>query len=149
VSFFGRATESTLSDTTFGTLTKRKHGWAGEAPWIDGSQVAVIIQRERGPNEEDRKTFADFLSSYLSLVPRLSEALFTLWEPEMRQPHWAASEVPRTAEDLWKELELDGVSICESGNVLLAFAFAGDFWPDAMLTLEVSDGQVRPVSLDD
>ncbi len=149
MSFFSRAAKPTLTDAMFRVLTKQKHGWAGEVPWIDGSQVSVIVERERGPNEEDRQAFAAVLSGYVSLVPRLSEALFTLWEPELGQAHWAASEAPRTAEDLWRVLKLDCVSVCESGRVRLMYAFAGDFWPDAMFELEVRDGQVTPVSLDD
>lgn len=138
-----------LSDPTFGTLRLGKFGWSGEAPWLDGTHILVsLLSDPTGPSDAERTAFSELRDTYISLIPRIRSALFTLWQPEMNQPHWEEM-APLTPEALWSKLELNSIDIGSEGRVKLLFAFSGEFWPDGMFNVEVIGSTVRPLSLDD
>lgn len=149
MNLFSKFAKPRLSDPTFGTLLLGKYGWSGEAPWLDGTRINVSLQGDKaGLREVDRTAFSEFKDAYVSLIPEIRTALFTLWQPEMNQPHWEGM-APTSPEALWRMLQLDLISLHLDGSIELLFAFSGEFWPDGMFNVEVKGSTVRALSLDD
>lgn len=133
-----------------GLLKWSKSRWNGEVPSPagNGSILLSVARDASGPQPEDGVAFKEFLASYSALAPKLSSALFALWEPGHSEPLWEESW-PSTEQELWRILELNSLEIQPGGKLELLYAFKGDVWPDAMFTLAVQGSQVRPLSLDD
>jgi len=140
--------ECQIDDPVFGPLRQKKAWWEGEASWPQSaSRVTVSVHRSPGePSAEDRNAFLSVRDGYNSLLPAISEALFRLWgKPDAK---WDGPN-PSSPQELLQLLELSCVFVEPSARVELLYGFAGEVWPDAMLTVAVQAGTVEPVSFDD
>jgi hypothetical protein len=147
---FSRSKPAEVHDPVFGTLKWSKDHWTGVVPSpIGKGTVLVSVARDvAGPRPEDGVTYQRFAANYSALTPKLSAALFVLWEPGLSEPLWEESW-PSTEKELWRMLELSSLEVQQDGTLELLYAFRDDVWPDAMFTLAVQGAQVHPLSLDD
>lgn len=149
--FFTRSTKQQIKDPVFGNLTLGRHGWEGGQIVLGDHlhMVSVLVERaDEPPQERDRSTIKAFLSHYDQLVPAIRTALFELWQPFLETAQ-QESIWPTSSHALWHMLQLETLTVRLSGTVELTYAFAGDVWPDAMLSVHVNDMAVIPGSLDD
>jgi hypothetical protein len=136
-----------FDDPIFGHLRQRKDWWLGETVWLNPAHmISVSIEGSDEPSPGDRTAFLAVREKYGDLLPLIGEALFELWgKPDAS---WEGPN-PSSSQELLALLELDCVFVKSSGRVELLYGFAGDVWPDAMLTVAVEGGRVKPVSFDD
>jgi hypothetical protein len=130
---------ATVTDPIFGRLLHKNAWWSGQAEWShDLGAVAVMIFRApREPTEQDRRAFLTARSSYSELLPKISRAVFSLWESA------SAGADPTTAEKLFKRLHLECVCIDRSGSVDLMYE--GDV---GLFTVRIDHGNVSPRTFD-
>jgi hypothetical protein len=149
--WFSRNPKPQITDPVFGALElQAPGGWIGEVTSpIDRQRVMLSVVRKLGPpNEEDRRTFQELYDNFSTLVPSLRGELFRLWVPELEVGSWDET-APRTPEGLWDMLQLESLMIFPDSKIRLGFAFVGEFWPDAMFSVDVQHLQVKGISLDD
>lgn len=147
---FGRASRKQITDPNLGLLTQDRHGWSGCLPWPDGTQCISLRIESAGdpPNGSIGAAVLACLDNYSALSTRLSGALFSLWQPNLAEPLWE-DEWPTSPEMLWSQLQLDGIEVKRSNEIVLLYAFKGEIWPDAIFSVQVNGADVRPLHLDD
>ena len=147
---FFKSRKKTITDPLFGSMTYGSKDWQAEVD-IEGEtdRVAIWIDAaEEGPGTEHRQAFRNLIT----LLPLASEAiegaLYELYTPYLSFTDWEVPR-PRSPEHLRKMLRLDAIAISSSKPPKLFYGFCGDVWPDASFYLEVDEGEIRPISLDD
>jgi hypothetical protein len=147
---FDRSKPTEVHDPVFGVLKWSKARWSGEvvSPTGNGTVTVAIARDAAGPKLEDGAAYRELSANYSALAPKLSAALFALWEPGLAEPLWDESW-PSTEAELWRMLELCSLEINQGETLVLLYAFKGDVWPDAMFTVAVHGAQVHPLALDD
>jgi hypothetical protein len=130
-----------VDDPVFGRLLFHSAWWSGEAAWHGASRIGVMIFREpEEPNETDRKAFVAVRDSYALLLPKISHALFSLWEASSAN---RASAGVRNSAELFALLHLECVCIERSGSVELLYE--GN---SGLFTVRVDEGNVQPGAFD-
>ena len=139
----------TRDDAVFGRIVRDRHGWSVEAS--DSEQHPYLISvaaGDEGPTEAQRLAHQRLQSQLRDFTDDLTAALYELYTPYLDVPDWEGPR-PGSATALREMLELSSVRYLEDATPALLFAFKGDVWPDAMFSIEIRDGRVRGVALDD
>jgi hypothetical protein len=128
----------------FGRLLQKNSWWFGEVNWPHGpDRVGVMIFRApEEPTEKDRGVFVAIREAYVTLLPKIAEALFSLWRlapSNARQSEVRFSD-PAT---LMALLRLDCVCIERSAIVELMYEGNG-----GLFTVRVAGGVVTPRAFD-
>jgi hypothetical protein len=134
-------------DAVFGRLVRDSHGWTVETP-EENLPLISLVAGDDGPTDAQRSAHQRLQSQLNDLAGDLAAALYELYAPYLDIPHWEGPR-PDSATALRDMLELSSVRYLKDGIPELLFAFKGDLWPDAMFTVEIRDGKVRGVALDD
>lgn len=133
----------------FGRLARDRDDWVVEISGLRSSLPRVsVLAGEEGPSDVQRSAYRQLPAQLVDLADELSAALYQLYAPYSDVPSWEGPR-PESASHLREMLELSSVRFLEEGTPELLFAFKGDVWPDAMFIVEIRDGKVRGVSLDD
>jgi hypothetical protein len=139
----------TLDDLVFGRLTRDRDCWLAEPPVVGADRPLVsVVAGEEGPSDAQRSAYQQFQKQLVGLREEISEALYQLYTPYLGVADWQGPR-PDSASHLRAMLEFSSVRFLEEGAPELLFAFKGDIWPDAMFIVEIRDGGVRGISLDD
>ena len=137
------------NDAVFGRIVRGKHGWTLEVSDSEGGSPSVsLIAGDDGPSDAQRLAHQQLQSQLGVFAGDLTAALYELYSPYLAVPDWDGPR-PGSATDLREMLELSSVTYLEDATLELLYAFKGDVWPDAMFTVEIRDGRVRGVALDD
>ncbi|MFP8779819.1 hypothetical protein [Hydrogenophaga sp. RWCD_12] len=147
---FGRSSRKQATDPSLGLLTQDRHGWSGSVAGPDKTQRIWlrIDGTDDAPNESIGRAVLVCLGNYASLSAPLSRALFSLWQPYLDEPLWG-DECPTSPEMLWAQLQLEGVEVQRSCEIVLVYAFKGEVWPEAVFSVQVDGTDVKPLSLED
>lgn len=147
---FGQSSRRQVSDPNLGLLTQDRHGWSGRVAGPDGMQSIWLRIDGVGdaPNERIGRAVLACLTNYSALTLPLSGALFSLWQLYLDEPLWE-EDYPTSPEQLWAQLQLEGIEVQRSGEIVLAYAFKGELWPDAGFSVQVEGTEVRPLHVDD
>jgi hypothetical protein len=132
------------NDAVFGRLLQKNSWWSGEVNWPHGpDRVGVMIFRApEEPTEKDRRAFVAIREAYVTLLPQISEALFSLWQSacsNARQSDVGSSDPG----ELMALLRLECVCIERSANVELMYEGRG-----GLFTVRVAGGTVTPRAFD-
>jgi len=147
---FGQSNRKQVTDPNLGLLTQDRHGWSGNVAGPDGMQSIWLRIDGAGdaPNESIGRAVLACLANYSALTLQLNSALFSLWQPYLDDPLWE-DEYPTAPEMLWTQLQLEGVEVQRSGEIVLIYAFKDELWPDAVFSVQIDGSDVRPLHLDD
>jgi hypothetical protein len=131
-------------DPVFGRFLKRKPWWSGEADWPHGTKRigVMIFGASQKPTDKDRRAFAAVRDAYPTLLPRISQALFSLWESAPPSARGATSS-PANPAELLAQLRLECICIEHSATVELLYEGAV-----GLFTVRIEDGNVQPGAFD-
>jgi hypothetical protein len=125
--------------TAIGVL-KANPWWSGEADWPHGpSRIGLMIfGSPLGPTDEDRGAFAGIRDAYPELLPKISRAVFSLWEaapPTARDPAFH----PASPAELMALLHLE--CICFDRSAMVELLYEGNV---GMFTVGIENENVQP-----
>jgi hypothetical protein len=139
----------TVDDPVFGRLTRGKHNWSVESSESNATRPSIYLAGgDTVPTEAQRTAHRQLETLLAGHALEVSKALYDLYAPYLELPDWEGPR-PDSAAALRTMLQLDSVTYAPDGAVELLYGFVGDAWPDAMFTVEIRNGSVRGVCLDD
>jgi hypothetical protein len=129
-----------VDDPVFGRLMRKISWWSGEAGWPhERGRVGVMIFRSpAAPTEADRRAFTEVRANYSILLPRISAALFSLWESAPRDGRDAGSS-PGSPAELLSLLRLE--CICIEASAMVQLLYEGKI---GLFTVRIDGGNVQP-----
>lgn len=131
-------------DPVFGRLLQKSSWWSGEVNWPHGpDRVGVMVFRApEEPTEKDRVAFMAIREAYVTLQPKIADALFSLWRSarsSARQSDVCSSDPAK----LMALLRLECVCIERSAIVELLYEGNG-----GLFAVRVAGGTVTPRAFD-
>ena len=136
-------------DAVFGRIVRDEHGWTVEASDREEHFPLISVAAgDDGPTNAQRSAHQQLQSQLNEFADDLTAALYNLYAPYLDTSDWEGPR-PDTPKALREMLELSSVRYSEDAVPEFLFAFKGDVWPDAMFTVEIRNGRVRGVALDD
>ena len=144
-----RKPAQTCLDPTFGSLVRAHGSWGGSVRFPPtGGDVQVLL--DVAPTDGHHTLFTELIQRYSSLKPAIADALFTLWEPHLRELRRQREWIVSTPGEIEKHTRLDCIELGLPSSIVLGYGFTADVgWDDAMFSIKVIDWHVRPGSLDD
>jgi hypothetical protein len=128
----------------FGRLLQKNSWWSGEVNWPHGpDSVGVMIFRApEEPTEKDRGVFVAIREAYVTLLPKISEALFSLWRsaPSNARQSGVRSSDPA---ELMALLRLE--CVCIERSAIVELMYEGNV---GLFTVRVDRGAVTPGAFD-
>ncbi len=148
---FRRSKPLTLGHPSLGQLQ-----WDGTIRTWDGSVLFIPIGAdvsinlygsETGPDAAAVHALQELTAIFESLVPKLAEALYSLFQPYIEALSLRDAESPA---QLWHLVRLDMIAVVGPGHIELVFGLAQEgVWDDAMLNIQIKQGVIVKTWLDD